>query len=142
MLCTVCGGGNTRFELERHAVLYCDLGCDNKFLFSANFVVFESHKNADALSWCPGNWNLPLCKQYGPLLEPTDENETAGIGTEVTTSVSKVVSMKDLRGGSKKDMELKLVIGWIEGSGMTNVSPGVWVHDPGGDFGITKDDWH
>ena len=35
----------------------------------------ESHKNAEALSWCPSNQksNSQLCKQCGPLLEPIEE---------------------------------------------------------------------
>ena len=126
-------------------MLYCDFGCDNKFPFLANFVTLESHKNADAVSWCPKNWSftLLLCRQSGPLLEPIiDKNDVTGIGTEVITSVAKGVSMKDLCEGLKRGVELKLVVGWIEGSGMTNVPPEVWVHDPGGEFWVTNDNWH
>ena len=122
-LCTVCGG------VECSAVLYGDFGCDNKFPFLTNFVTFESHENADAVSWHPRNRNftLLLCEQCVPLLEPIEEN-----------------------GGA----ELKVVIGWIEGQGSVPVnalmkhvyliqgSPKMWVHDPGGEFGVTKNDWH
>ena len=138
-LCTVCGG------VEHSDVLYCDFGCDNKFPFLANFVTLESHENADTVSWHPKNqsFTLLLCRQSGPLLEPIiDENEVTGIGTEVTTSVAKGVSMKDLREGLKRGVELNLVVGCIEGSGMMNVPPGIWVHDPGGEFGVTNDNWH
>jgi len=61
------------------------------------------------------------------------------------------VSMKDWREGPRKDVELKVVIGWIEGlrsvprssgmvfldvvhSGLTNGSPEIWVHNPGGEL--------
>jgi len=50
----------------------------------------ESHKNTDALSRHPCNWNSnsPLCKQCGPLLEPTDESKKeieskTGLGNEL-----------------------------------------------------------
>jgi len=146
-LCTVCG------SVECSAVLYGDFGCDNKFPFLTNFVTFESHENADAVSWHPRNRNftLLLCEQCGPLLEPIEEN-----------------------GGA----ELKVVIGWIEGQGSVATSsrvvysglmdgmeqtpfqlqemandlikhvysmqglPKVWVLNPGGEFGVTKNDWH
>jgi len=137
-LCTVCGG------VEHSDVLYCDFGCDNKFPFLANFVTLESHDNADTVSWRPKNWSftLLLCRQSGPLPEPIDENDVTGIGTEVITSVAKKVSLKDLREGLKRGVELNLVVGWIEGYGVTNDPPKVWVHDPGGEFGVTNDNWH
>jgi len=138
-LCTVCGG------VEHSDVLYCDFGCDNKFPFLGNFVTLESHDNADTVSWRPKNqsFTLLLCEQYGPLLEPIiDENDVTGIGTEVITSVAKGVNMKDLREGLKRGVELKLVVGWIEGYGVTNDPPEIWVHDPGGEFGVTNNNWH
>jgi len=91
LLYSVCGNDCTQFKgVECYVMLHCDFGCDAK---NGNFVVFESHKNTESLSWRPCNWklNLPLCKQYEPLLELIDETEISeNEGREVETISGKV----------------------------------------------------
>jgi len=105
------------------------------------------------VSWRPRNRNftLLLCEQCVPLLEPVEENG----GAELKVVIGWI------EGQGSVPMSPRMVYsGLMNGreptpfqlQEMTNVlmkhvylmqgSPKIWVHNPGGEFGVTKNDWH
>jgi len=105
------------------------------------------------VSWRPKNqsFTLLLCEQYGLLLKPIEENGGAELKVAIgrnEESASEPISSRMVYFGLMGGMEpTRLQLQEMANVLMKHVNmmqgaPKVWVHDPGGEFGVTNDNWH